>query len=101
MVKSVYKGGSSVVLPNPSDIDYFYYYKTNKERVKALENNSDHTVDNHYKMWGKRLNIFLGCYAYPFMEHISGEEIPEFKEFNVCEHKEEYIEKAKFFVENM
>lgn len=92
MLRSVYRGGSSVILLNSNDSDYFYYYDTNDERKNALINNKDHSVDNHYKLWEKRLNIFLGCYAYPFMEYVSGEEIAEFKTFNICEHKAEYIE---------
>ena len=98
MLKSVYKGGSSVILPDSNDEDYFYYYENNEERRKALINNKDHSVDNHYELWENRLNVFLGCYAYPFMEYVSGEKISEFETFNICEHKTEYVEIAKKYI---
>ena len=101
MLKSIYKGGSSVVLSKPNDVDYFCYYDTVEERREAVIKNKDHTKDVHCKLWDNRLNIFLGCYAYRFMELIEGEEIKEFKTFNICDHKEEYIEKAKRYVETM
>jgi len=95
MIKSVYKGGSSVILNAHKDIDYFYYCETNDERKELLVKNKDRTVDNHYVLWEKRLKIFLVCYSYPFMEHVKGEEIKEFKTFNICDHKKEYKEIAE------
>lgn len=98
MIRSVYKGGSSVILPNARDEDYFYYCETNDERVKCIENDTTRNVDNHYKLWDNRLNIFYGCYTYPFMQHIKGEIIKEFATFNICEHKEEYKNCVQHFI---
>ena len=98
MLKSIYKGGSSVILPKSNDNDIFYYYDNNEERKREFIKNKDHTIDKHYVLWENRLKIFLGCYAYPFMEYISGEEIEEFKSFNICEHKTEYVEIAKKYI---
>ena len=89
----------SVILPNARDEDIFYYYSTNEERRQALIENKDHSVDKHYKVWDKRLHIFYGCYIYPYMQHLRGEAINEFKTFNICEHKEEYKECVKNFME--
>lgn len=96
MLRAIYKGGSSVILPRYRDKDYFYYYDTNDERKEALINNKDHSVDNHYKLWDKRLSVFIGCYNYPFMQHVSGEVIEDFKTFNICDHKHEYKEAVSF-----
>lgn len=100
MLKSIYKGGSAIILLNPKDEDYFYYYENNEECTEALINNKNHKVDNHYIPYKNRLNIFYGCYAYPLMQYISGEEISEFKIFNICEHKKEYKEKIQYHLEH-
>lgn len=90
MLRAIYKGGSCVLLKNYNDIDYFYYYDNRVERVCAVRNNKDHKVNNHYRLWEKRLKIFLGCWSYPYEEKVDGEEIVEFKDFNICDHKQEY-----------
>ena len=100
MIISSYKGGSSVILPKHKDIDIFNYYETKEEALEELRQCNDHSVDYHFLHYEKRLHIFIGCYAYPFMEHISGQEITEFKLFNICEHKEEYKKVADFFIKH-
>lgn len=97
MLRAIYKGGSSVILPNPNDIDYFYYYDSEEERKEALIKNHDHSVDNHYKLYDKRAKVFLGCYNYPNMEYISGEHINEFETFDIFEEsiKTQYLEVIK------
>lgn len=99
MLKSVYQGGSSVILPKANDVDYFYYYETRKERLEALQSNTDHSVDKHFKLWENRVKIIFCCYLYPYMKHIDGEEISEFADFNICDHKAEYVEEVRHFVE--
>lgn len=86
---SKYKGGSGVVLPNPHDEDIFLYFNTNDERKHALITNHDHSKDFHFKLKDKALNIFLGCYAYPYMELIEGEDLG-LKDFDIKEHSKEY-----------
>ena len=98
MERAVYKSGSACILPNSNDVDYIYYYETSEERVDALIHNHDRSVDKNFVLWQNRLRVFLGCYIYPFMEHISGEEIPEFKDFNICDHKTEYKEIALRYI---
>lgn len=90
MLKSVYRGGSSVILDRPNDIDYFYYFDDVEEKRQAFAINHDKKHDNHFRVWKDECLIFLGCYAYPFMELVEGEEIKSFKKFNICEHKSEY-----------
>lgn len=91
---SIYKGGSSVILPNGNDVDIFCYYKTNDERIKALTKNADHSKDYHFVLKDKAKNIFFGCYAYPYMELVSGEDLG-LKDFNVKDHEIEY---AKYLI---
>ena len=94
MARAIYKTGSQCILPSSNDNDYCYYFDTNEERVQALERNHNHDIDIHFVLWSNRLRIFLGCYIYPFMEYVEGEEIQEFATFNICEHKQEYKEIA-------
>ena len=39
----------------------------------------------------------MGCYAYPFMQHISGEQITEFENFSILDEtiRPQYIEVVK------
>lgn len=103
MIKAKYKGGSSVILSNPHDIDYFIYVETKEERREMLIHNHDHSVDNHYRVVGHDPHIFLGCYALPLMELVEGEEIEAIKNFSIFNEavKTEYIkllkEKSKQF----
>lgn len=93
MLRAKYKCGSSVILPTSRDIDFVYYYDTEEERKNALIHNHDHSVDNHFCLYEKRTKVRLGCYAYPFMQHIEGEVIEEFATFSILEEpiKNEYI----------
>ena len=101
MARAIYKTGSQCILPNSNDKDYCYYFDTNEERLQALERNHDHEKDIHFVLWSNRLRIFLGCYIYPFMEYVEGEEIQEFATFNICEHKKEYKELALKYIDVM
>ena len=87
MLRAVYKGGSSILLNQHNDEDYFYYYETKEERRKALIYNKDHSKDNHYRLWGSEPKVFLGCWAYPFMELVEGEEIEGIKDFSIFDHR--------------
>lgn len=98
MLKAVYKTGSSCLLSNSNDVDYLYYYETNEERLEAIKKSKHDDINKHYKLWDKKLDVFLGCYIYPFMEHIEGEEVEEFKTFNICDHKKEYKEIALKYI---
>lgn len=93
MLRAVYKTGSSLILPNPKDIDYICYYDTNEERIKALAKNRNIEANNHFRVFGSEPKIFLGCYIYPYMEKVQGEDI-DFKSFNLfdSETKSKYIE---------
>lgn len=86
---SKYKGGSSVVLPNPRDEDIFCYFNTNDERKSALIYNHDHSKDFHFRLKSTAKGIFVGCYVYPYMELLEGEDL-KFDEFDVCDFKKEY-----------
>lgn len=93
MLRAIYKCGSACILPTPKDEDYIYYYDTNEERLEALKKNHNHSVDNHYRIWGSEPKVFLGCYIYPFMEKIDGEDI-DFQSFDIFDEKikEQYFE---------
>ena len=101
MLRAKYKCGSSVILPTPRDIDVVYYYDNEEERRDALLHNHSHDIDNHYCLVEKATLIRMGCYAYPFMELIDGEEIEALKNFNFLEHKAEYAEKMKPYLSGM
>ena len=98
MLKAIYKTGSSCLLSGSNDVDYIYYYETQEERVNALKKKKHNDNDIHVRLWDKRLDVFLGCYIYPFMEHVEGEVIEEFKTFNICDHKVEYKEIALKYI---
>ena len=97
MTKAKYIGGSSLFLKHYNDIDYFYYYASDKSMKKALVENQDHEHDIHFINMKKEPHVFLGCYAYPFMQHVEGEEIEAFKTFSIFDHKKEYVEKLKWY----
>ena len=92
MIRAIYKCGSSLILPKPKDQDYVYYVDTAFERKMMLIKNHDHSVDNHYKLFENAKKVFLGCYIYPFMEKVEGEDI-DFASFNMFEEetKAKYI----------
>ena len=98
MLKAVYKGGSSVILPNPNDTDYFYFYDNEQERNEAFKKNKDRSCDNHYKLLSDNPKVFFGCYAYPRMVLIRGEEIESFKKFSILKHKKEYSKVALNYI---
>ena len=98
MLRAVYRTGSSLFLKNCGDVDYVYYYDTAQERKKAVIRDKNDTADNHHKLYGNATSIILGCYVYPYMELVKGEEIPALKDFNLREHKEEYKELLKKYV---
>lgn len=102
MLKAKYKTGSSCILSNSNDVDYIYYYDTKEERLEALKKNRDHSVNNHYRVWGSEPKVFLGCYIYPFMEHIEGEEI-DFNGFSIFNEdvKTQYISLLKRYAERL
>lgn len=95
---STYKGGSSVILPNPHDEDYFCYYETEQERKHALITNHDRDKDFHFKLKSHAKTVFIGCYAIPYMELIEGEDLG-LSDFNVHDYEKEYAEKLLGHIE--
>jgi len=90
MLKAIYKTGSQLVFEHSNDKDYVHFYETNEERLNALKKHKyDKEADVHFAVASPR--IFIGCYIYPFMELVQGEEIEELKNFNLIDHKDEYI----------
>lgn len=100
MLRAVYKSGSACILPKSNDIDYLYYYDTNDERIEALIKNTIRDKDIHFKLLKNAKRVFLGCYIYPFMEHIEGEEI-DFSDFSIFNEdiKAQYIPLLKHYTE--
>lgn len=88
MLRSVYICGSSVILSHYNDVDMIYYYDTKEEVMDALIHNHDHSVNKHFALFDDRFKVFLGCYAYPFMKKVDGEDI-DFASFSIFEHKAE------------
>lgn len=93
MLRAVYKTGSTLVLEHGNDVDYIYYCETNEEIEEELKlyRRTDECC-KHFRLLSKATAVFLGCYIYPYMELVEGEEIPELKSFNVCDHKKEWKE---------
>ena len=100
MLRAIYKCGSACILPTPKDEDYIYYYDTNEERLEALKKNHNHSVDNHYRIWGSEPKVFLGCHIYPFMEKVEGDDI-DFQAFNIFDEntKKQYFDVIKKYIE--
>lgn len=90
MLRATYKIGSQCILPNAHDIDILKIYDTKEEAHDALIYNLDHSVDYHFDYITRIPYIFLGCYIYPYMELISGEEIQGIKDFSIFKHEQEY-----------
>lgn len=92
MLRAIYKSGSACILPNSNDIDYIHYYDTNDERREALIKNKIRDKDIHFRLFSQAKRVFLGCYIYPFGEHIEGEEI-DYSDFSIFneEIKSQYI----------
>ena len=91
MLRAIYKTGSQCILPNSNDKDYVKVYDLYSESREALKHNHDHSVDYHFDGIDKMPRVFLGCYIYPFMELVEGEEIETLKNFSIFEHKDEYV----------
>lgn len=91
MIRSIYKTGSQCILFHPHDKDFIIYCDTNEEINQLKNQNKDIERDNHYTTLekGKQCDIYIGCYIYPFMELIYGEEIKELKNFSIFDHKSE------------
>ena len=88
---AIYRTGSSCLLKNYNDIDLVYYYATEEDARKALIKYRHTEKENiHFRCIEKEKRVFLGCYIFPFMEKISGEDVD--LSFSIFEHKEEYIE---------
>lgn len=99
MLIAIYKTGSSLILENYNDIDYIYYFDNNKDRIEALaRNHKNGKNDNHFRLISSEPKIILGCYIYPYMELVKGEEILALKDFNLRDHKKEYVELLKKYV---
>ena len=90
-VISIYKGGSGVILKNPNDEDIFCYTENREDRLYALTHNHDHTKDYHFVEKSRAKKIFFGCYAYPYMEHLEGEDLGLDK-FDIHDHELEYAD---------
>lgn len=101
MLKAIYKTGSSIFLEAPKDKDFVLYFETEEERREALIHDQNHEVDNHYCLIEKATKTRLGCYIYPMMELVEGEEIEALKNYNFLEHKEEYMALVKPYVAKM
>ena len=86
---AIYKGGSSVILPNPKDEDIFCFYETKQDRLHALIHNHDHSKDYHFRLKSTAKVLFIGCYSYPYLEKISGEDLG-FDKFDIHDCEKEY-----------
>ena len=97
MLRSIYKTGSSVILPNPKDTDLIYYYDTSSERLEALQNYKHDNGDIHFRVVSGATSIFLGCYVYHYMQLIEGESIPNLESFSIFDEKikPKYVECLK------
>ena len=97
MLRAIYYCGSSVILPNPRDVDIVYMYDTIEELHEAKRNKKKRDTDFniHYELTTPR--VFLGCYAYPYMRRIEGEDL-HLENFSLLDHKDEYIAKIKEYV---
>ena len=101
MLRAIYKTGSSIFLKNNRDVDYLYIYDTVQEKRKASKCKPSEDIDKHFIAMPDILRIRLGCYIYPTMELVEGEEIKELKEFNILEHFEEYKELVNYYIDSL
>lgn len=98
MLRAIYKTGSQLVFKHSNDKDYVRFYDTREERLLALiKHKRNDEADVHFALAVPK--IFIGCYIYPFMELVQGEEIEEFKNFSLIDHKDEYIELVRNYVQ--
>lgn len=100
MLLAIYKCGSGLLLDNPRDNDLLYIFETKEQAMDALIKNRDREKDIHFEWLGHN-KIFLGCYAYPLMELLEGEEIDEFKKFSIFDHEEEYKDLLKSYAKKL
>lgn len=100
MLKAIYKCGSQCILPDSNDKDYLKVYETKEERREELIKNTNHSVDYHFDNLDRIPRVFLGCYIYPLMELVEGEEIKELKEFSIFDEKvkEQYVPLLKKYM---
>jgi len=91
---AIYQSGSSCILPKSHDIDLIYYYDNNDERMSDFRTNHNKEYDIHFDMVDRAKRVRLGCYIYPFMKHIEGEDL-HFEDFSIFDVKDEYIELLK------
>ena len=92
MLKAVYKCGSSTILENAHDVDYVYIYETREERMEAFKKyRRKEGIDPHWDSLDVLPRIFAGCPLYPYLKLVEGEEVEAIKNFNLLDHKEEYI----------
>ena len=96
---AIYKCGSSLILNNPNDDDLVYYYNSDYERKEALAKNRERDKDIKFRLVSEATKVFIGCWAYPLMELVEGDEIKKLKDFDLKDHKEEYIALVKKYVE--
>ena len=97
MLRAIYKTGSSLILPNPRDIDFIYYYDTISERLEALQNYKHDNGDVHFRLVCEATFVYLGCYINHYMQLIDGEPIPELENFSIFDEKikPKYVECLK------
>lgn len=94
---AIYKTGSSCILEKSNDNDLVYFYATKEEAREALiKYRHTEKADVHFAPISSVQKVFLGCYILPFMVKVSGEDID--LSFNFLQHKEEYIELLKQYL---
>lgn len=99
MYRATYKTGASLILKVSNDVDVVRFYDTEEERREALIHYKHDDPNNvHFDSLEKSPRVFLGCYIYHFMELIEGEDL-HLDEFNIFDHKEEYVALLKKYTE--
>ena len=97
MLKAIYTTGSSLILKSPSDKDVVRFYETKEECIEAVKKHKrDKNLDEHFSYVGREPMVFLGCYIYPFMELVEGEDL-HLNDFSIFDHKKEYADVLKRF----
>ena len=100
-MKAKYKTGSTLFFEG-NDIDYVIFCDSKEEReelISRYRRKKDECL--HFRLADKPTPIILGCYSNPYCELVEGEEMPELKEFNILEHKEEYKRLANRFINHL
>ena len=95
---AIYKTGSSCILDTSNDKDLVYFYATKEEAREALIKYRHTEKENiHFAPIDSVQKVFLGCYILPYMVKVSGDDID--LSFNFLQHREEYIELLRKFVD--